>query len=78
MNQELRGVGDVIPAPKFKIDQKVEFIGGIGKIRDHHHEFGGWTYQVEMEMGAEPDFGRIGFETVIMLPEPEIKKIKLV
>jgi hypothetical protein len=77
LNEEMRGVREVISAPRFKIDQKVEFIGGIGKIRDHHYESGSWTYYVEMAMGEEPDFGRIGCETVIMLPEPEIKKIEL-
>jgi hypothetical protein len=73
----MRGISGIIAAPKFKIDQKVEFVGGIGKIRDHRHESGSWIYYVEMELGAEPDFGRIGFETVIMLPEPEIKKLEL-
>jgi hypothetical protein len=31
-----------------------------------------------MEMGAEPDFGRIGCETVIMLPESDMKKFELI
>jgi hypothetical protein len=78
LNEEMRGTSEVISAPRFKIDQKVEFIGGIGEIRDHYYESGSWTYYVEMAMGVEPDFGRIGCETVIMLPEPEIKIFELV
>jgi len=76
LNQEMRGVSDVISAPKFEVDQEVEFIGGIGKIRDQRYESGNWIYHVEMAMGEEPDFGRIGYETVIMLPEPEVKQFE--
>jgi len=76
LNQEMKGVSDVISAPKFEVDIEVEFIGGIGKIRDQHYESGNWIYHVEMAMGEEPDFGRIGYETVIMLPEPEVKQFE--
>lgn len=61
-----------IATPKFAIDQLVEFIGGLGKIRNYHSELYGWTYLVEMEMGPEPNFGRIGCETMILLPEEDL------
>lgn len=61
-----------IAAPKFGIAQVVKFIGGMGKIRNYHSEYYRWTYLVEMEMGPEPKFGRIGYETMILLPEEEL------
>jgi len=30
-------------------------------------ESGTWTYVVEMELGPEPDMGRVGSETMILL-----------
>ncbi len=56
-------------APRFAKEQLVEFIGGTGKIKNYHLELSGWIYLVEMMMGPEPDFGRIGYETTIVLPE---------
>lgn len=61
-----------IAAPKFAIEQIVIFIGGVGKIRNYHSELHSWTYLVEMEMGPEPNFGRIGCETMILLPEEDL------
>jgi hypothetical protein len=61
-----------IEAPKFGIEQIVIFIGGVGKIRNYHTEFHNWTYLVEMEMGPEPNFGRIGCETMILLSEEDL------
>lgn len=58
-----------IPPPRFAKDQLVEFIGGTGKIRNYRSESDSWLYLVEMAMGPEPDFGRIGYETMILLPE---------
>jgi hypothetical protein len=63
---------NIIPAPIFKKNQSVEFVGGIGKIKNYHSESNSWIYLVEMAMGLEPDFGRIGYETMILLPEPDM------
>ena len=45
----------------------VRFLGGVGKIKSFRSESNTWTYAVEMEMGAEPDFRRIGVQTTILL-----------
>jgi len=50
----------------------VRFIGGVGKIKSFRSESNTWAYAVEMEMGAEPDFGRIGVQTTILLHEGDI------
>lgn len=63
---------NIIAAPRFQKNQTVEFVGGIGKIKNYHSESGSWIYFVEMAMGPEPDFGRIGYETMILLAEPDI------
>lgn len=56
-------------APKFRKDQAVEFMGGTGKIKHYYFELGEWIYLVEMKLGSKPDFGRIGYETTVILPE---------
>ncbi|MEH1925449.1 hypothetical protein [Nostoc sp.] len=58
--------------PKFCKGQKVEFIGGLGTIIQCHPNSGYWSDLVEMEMGSEPDIGRIGYETTILLFETDI------
>ena len=50
----------------------VRFLGGVGKIKSFCSESNRWNYAVEMEMGAEPDFGRIGVQTTILLHEDGI------
>ncbi|MEH1969212.1 hypothetical protein [Nostoc sp.] len=47
--------------PKFCKGQKVEFIGGLGTIIQYCPHSGNWSYLVEMEMGSEPEIGRIGY-----------------
>ncbi|WP_036487853.1 hypothetical protein [Myxosarcina sp. GI1] len=61
--------------PKFELNQTVSFIGGIGKIKDCQLEINEWTYTVEMIMNSEPDFGRIGTETTIVLEESDIRGV---
>jgi len=34
-----------------------------------------WTYVVEMELGPEPDMGRVGSETMIPTPEADIHEV---
>ncbi len=58
--------------PKFHQQQKVDFIGGTGEVKKLKKEAGIWIYTVEMHMGLEPDFGRIGAETTIILEEQDI------
>ncbi|MEA5603783.1 hypothetical protein [Nostoc sp. UHCC 0252] len=58
--------------PKFGKGQQVEFIGGLGTIIQSHPNSGNWSYLVEMEMGSEPEMGRIGYETTILLFEADI------
>jgi len=53
----------------------VRFAGGVGRIKSYSPEKHTWTYAVEMEMGAEPDFGRIGAETTILLHEEDILEV---
>ena len=65
-------MSSIILDPRFERDQAVKFIGGSGKIKNHHYESGSWFYYVEMAMGSEPDFGRVGCETMILLSESEL------
>ncbi len=58
--------------PKFRQQQKVDFIGGTGEVKSLQREAGIWIYTVEMHMGLEPEFGRIGAETTILLEEEDI------
>lgn len=59
-------------APQFREGQQVRFIGGVGTIRSLRPAADSWMYQVEMEMGPEPDTGRIGYETTIVLAEIDV------
>ncbi|MBD1909127.1 MULTISPECIES: hypothetical protein [unclassified Leptolyngbya] len=52
--------------------QKVNFLGGSGTIKSYHPEAGSWSYLVEMEMGPEPEMGRIGYETAILLSQADL------
>jgi hypothetical protein len=61
--------------PKWSKELMVRFAGGVGRIKSYSPEKHTWTYAVEMEMGAEPDFGRIGAETTILLHEEDILEV---
>ena len=61
--------------PQFDRHQTVWFCGGTGKIKSIHKQAIGWTYHVEMTLGIEPDFGRIGTETTVVLEEQDIRSI---
>jgi len=58
--------------PKWGNDLMVRFLGGVGKIKSFRPESNSWSYAVEMDMGPEPDFGRVGAETTIILYEDDI------
>ncbi len=58
--------------PKFRHTQWVSFVGGKGIVRSYKSESGSWTYLVEMALGLEPDFGRVGAETMVLLNEADL------
>jgi hypothetical protein len=57
----------------FKLAQRVKFVGGEGIVRHVKFEAQNWTYLVEMPLGQEPEFGRVGAETMVLLSEPELR-----
>lgn len=59
--------------PKFRNTQWVSFVGGEGIVRNYKPESGTWTYLIEMALGPEPDFGRVGAETMILLTESDLR-----
>lgn len=65
----------VMTKPKFSPDQFVRFIGGEGTVREFRADAGSWSYLVEMELGEEPEMGRIGYETMILLSEIDLNAL---
>lgn len=65
----------IITMPRFSKKQRVCFVGGIGTIKNYQPESGTWTYAIEMELGPEPDIGRVGSETTILLYEADIHEV---
>ncbi|MBW4516401.1 MAG: hypothetical protein KME11_14420 [Timaviella obliquedivisa GSE-PSE-MK23-08B] len=59
-------------APSFCHTQRVSFVGGAGIVRNFKSESGTWTYLIEMELGVEPEFGRVGAETMVVLNEADL------
>jgi len=59
--------------PRFHKGQDVCFLGGEGTVQGYEFNEGTWLYEVKMEMGPEPNFGRVGCETTIFLTEAELK-----
>ena len=68
---------DTQTQPKFRPFQQVYFLGGMGKIISCFADAGKWMYAVEMPLGQEPDMGRIGSETIILMQETEIYQIEV-
>ena len=62
-----------IEIQRFKPAQRVRFVGGEGIVRNFKFEAGDWRYTIEMPLGREPDFGRIGAETMVLLSETELR-----
>lgn len=58
--------------PKFRNTQLVSFVGGEGTVKGYHTQCGSWTYLIEMPLGVEPDFGRVGAETMLFLNEADL------
>ncbi|MBV8886854.1 MAG: hypothetical protein JO235_23060 [Chroococcidiopsidaceae cyanobacterium CP_BM_RX_35] len=61
-----------IKVPSFSHAQQVSFVGGQGIVRSYRPEAGTWTYLVEMPLGREPNFGRVGAETMVFLDEADL------
>jgi hypothetical protein len=68
---------NILSKPKFYHHQTVRFIGGVGKIKSMERQDSRWTYAIEMSMGEQPDFGRVGEETTIVLEEQDISQLTL-
>ncbi|MDM9379354.1 hypothetical protein QUB80_01350 [Chlorogloeopsis sp. ULAP01] len=64
-----------IRSPRYSPNQKVSFIGGVGKVLCLQPTSGTWTYAIELEMGEPPEVGRLGAETTILLYETEINGV---
>jgi hypothetical protein len=62
----------VLTVPQFRKGQAVRFTGGVGTIKNYQSESGTWMYLLQMELGPEPDFGRVGAETMLWLPEVDL------
>ena len=58
---------------RFQPAQRVRFVGGEGIVRNLKLETGTWKYLVEMPMGNEPSFGRVGAETMVLLNETDLR-----
>ncbi len=61
-----------VSSPKFCKNQSVCFVGGDGIVRRCSRESGIWIYLVEMPLGLDPDFGRVGDETMVLLSEADL------
>ena len=57
---------------KFDRNRHVSFCGGEGIVRSFKFKNGTWEYTIEMPLGVEPIFGRIGAETIVILDEIEL------
>ncbi|MEH2247854.1 hypothetical protein [Nostoc sp.] len=64
-----------LPVRKLCKGQIVSFMGGEGMIKNYRFESGSWEYLVEMPMGPKPEMGRVGYETMIWLPEVDISSL---
>ncbi len=61
-----------IKKPEFQLDQWVRFVGGEGIVRSYKSDAKNWMYVIAMALGPEPNFGRIGDETTILLNESDL------
>lgn len=61
-----------LTAPKFHHTQWVSFVGGEGVVISYAPDAGSWTYLIEMTLGPEPNFGRVGAETTVVLYEADL------
>ncbi|MBD2261227.1 hypothetical protein [Pseudanabaena sp. FACHB-2040] len=59
--------------PLFRLMQQVSFVGGEGIVRSYKPNAGTWAYLVEMPLGVDPIFGRVGAETMVLLNEADLR-----
>lgn len=62
----------LIKQPLFRPMQWVSFAGGEGIVRSYKPNAGTWAYLIEMPLGIEPVFGRVGAETMVLLHEGDL------
>ncbi len=62
----------LIGLPSFCRAQQVSFWGGEGSVKNFIYEAETWFYTIEMTSGPEPDFGRVGGETTVLLSEADL------
>jgi hypothetical protein len=60
-------------SPKFNQNQTVRFLGGEGQVKHYQPDSHSWAYMIEMAMGPEPEIGRVGYETTILLMEADLQ-----
>lgn len=70
-----RTLQKAVEQPKFCKEQQVSFLGGWGIIKNSFLSAGKWLYLVEMELGPEPEMGRIGPETTILLYQTDLQEV---
>lgn len=63
----------LIKRPLFCLMQWVSFVGGEGIVQSYKPNAGTWVYLVEMPLGLEPVFGRVGAETLVLLSEADLR-----
>lgn len=63
----------LIKDPEFRPTQWVSFVGGEGIVRSCKPDAGTWSYLIEMRLGPEPNFGRVGPETTVLLTEADLR-----
>lgn len=63
----------LIKRPIFRPTQWVSFVGGEGIVRSYRPNAGTWDYLVEMPLGLDPVFGRVGAETMVLLNEADLR-----
>jgi hypothetical protein len=61
-----------IEVPIFHCAQQVQFVGRSGVVRSYKPEAERWSYLIEMELGSEPDFVRIGAEGMVIITEADL------
>lgn len=61
-----------IELPSFGPAQRVGFWGGEGSVKSFSYEAEAWFYVIEMTLGPELDFGRVGGETMVLLSEADL------
>jgi hypothetical protein len=62
-----------LQAPRFNQNQTVRFVGGEGRVKQYLPDSQSWAYMVEMAMDPEPEIGRVGYETTILLMESDLQ-----